>query len=57
MRLVERVGDLLGHGEGLIKRERAPLESRRERLALDELHDEKVKPFSCPRSWSVQMCG
>ena len=41
---VERVGDLDCQCDHLLKRERAPLQARAERLPLEELHDEVRNP-------------
>ena len=51
MRLVERVGDLAREIDRLIDRQRSLLETVRQRLALEVLHDEvpdagRVRPTS-----------
>ena len=42
VRGLERLGDLPGDGERLVERHRPARDALRERLALDELHDERV---------------
>ena len=54
---VERRRDLDRRRQRLARRQRALLEARRQRLALEELHDEKRAPSCSPMSYSVQMCG
>ena len=42
VRLVERVGDLAGDGQGLVERQRALLEAHGQRLPVEERHHEVV---------------
>ena len=50
MRLVERVGDLGCDLQRLVERERAFLEARGERLAVEMRHHQKCVPLASPTS-------
>ncbi len=47
VRRLERVGDLLRHGHGLVERDRAARDARREVLAVHQLHHQRelAAPF------------
>jgi hypothetical protein len=54
---IERARDLNRRLERLGERERALLQTLRQRLPLQVLDDDVVGPASCPTSYSAQICG
>ena len=57
VRLVEGAGDLGRVAQRLAERQRPARQPRRQRLAVEVLHDEELTSPSRPTSWSTQMFG
>ena len=57
VRGLERFGNLVGDGERLVDRHRPAHETFRERLALDQFHDEHMPTDRFLEAVSAAMCG